>query len=51
MVDLLAAQLIWGGISPTTHAAVVTLINGEDATSEVRQAAATLLASPEFLVH
>jgi hypothetical protein len=51
IVDGLARQFLRSQIEPTTRAALESLATGLPAGVRVREAAATLLASPDFLVH
>ncbi len=49
IVDQLAERLIRGGISASTRAAAIAVVEGHGSSSKVQHAAAALLASPEFL--
>jgi uncharacterized protein (DUF1800 family) len=51
IVDQLQKQFLRNGIEPSTRAALESLVAGLPPAARVQQAAATLLASPDFLMH
>ena len=51
IVDQLQKQFLRNGIEPTTRAALESLVEGLPPAARVQEAAATLLASPDFLMH
>jgi uncharacterized protein (DUF1800 family) len=51
IVDQLQRQFLRNGIEPSTRAALESLVAGLPPAARVPQAAATLLASPDFLMH
>jgi uncharacterized protein (DUF1800 family) len=51
IVDQLALQYLRGRIEPTTRQALIDMITPLPAAARVQEAAATLFASPDFLVH
>lgn len=51
IVDQLQKQFLRNGIEPSTRAALESLVAGLPPAARVQEAAATLLASPDFLLH